>query len=155
MLNLFKKKTNLVNANAADDFFNEPQVNHSVKPQAQNESWLEEDYEEGQLSVDVYQTSDKIVIQSTIAGVRPEDIDITVNNDMVTIRGKREIDNTLQSDDYFIQECYWGGFSRSIILPAEIQSEKIEATLKNGVLTITLPKVIKSKPVSIKVRDND
>lgn len=155
MLNLFKKKTNLVNANVADDFFNEPQVNHSVKPQAQNESWLEEDYEEGQLSVDVYQTSDKIVIQSTIAGVRPEDIDITVNNDMVTIRGKREIDNTLQSDDYFIQECYWGGFSRSIILPAEIQSEKIEATLKNGVLTITLPKVIKSKPVSIKVRDND
>jgi HSP20 family protein len=155
MLNLFKKKTNLVNASAADDFFNEPQVNHSVKPQAQNESWLEEDYEEGQLSVDVYQTSDKIVIQSTIAGVRPEDIDITVNNDMVTIRGKREIDNTLQSDDYFIQECYWGGFSRSIILPAEIQSEKIEATLKNGVLTITLPKVIKSKPVSIKVRDND
>lgn len=155
MLNIFKKKNNIVNANAADDFFNEPQVSHSNKQTAQNESWLEEDYEEGQLSVDVYQTTDKIVIQSTIAGVRPEDIDITVNNDMVTIRGKREIDNSLQSEDYFIQECYWGGFSRSIILPAEIQSEKIEATLKNGVLTITLPKVIKSKPVSIKVRDND
>ena len=153
MLNLFKKKNNQTDTSAADDFFSES--SQAIKHQASNESWLEEDYEEGQLSVDVYQTSDKIVIQSTIAGVRPEDIDITVNNDMVTIRGKREIDNTIKSEDYFIQECYWGGFSRSIILPAEIQSEKIEASLKNGVLTISLPKIPKTKPVFIKVRDED
>lgn len=153
MLNIFKKKDNLANADAADDFFGEnPQIS---KHQSSNQSWLEEDYEEGQLSVDVYQTTDKIIIQSTIAGVRPEDIDITVNNDMVTIRGKREIDNSIKNEDYFIQECYWGGFSRSIILPAEIQSEKIEASLKNGVLTISLPKVPKTKPVFIKVRDQD
>ncbi len=153
MLNIFKKKNNLADADAADDFFDEvPQV---TKQQTSNQSWLEEDYEEGQLSVDVYQTADKIVIQSTIAGVRPEDIDITVNNDMVTIRGKREIDNTIKNEDYFIQECYWGGFSRSIILPAEIQSDKIEASLKNGVLTISLPKVPKTKPVMIRVRDED
>jgi len=108
---------------------------------------------EGQLTVDVYQTKDAIVIKSTIAGVKPEDIDISINNDMVTIRGKREFDDSVQEDDYFYQECYWGGFSRSIILPVEIQPDKVQANLKNGVLTITLPKVAKAKAVSIKVQE--
>src|SRR3989339_56477 len=125
-------------------------VKTTTEPPKKEDSWLEEDYEEGQLSVDVYQTKDAIVIKSTIAGVKPEDIDISINNDMVTIRGKREFDDSVQEDDYFYQECYWGGFSRSIILPVEIQPDKVQANLKNGVLTITLPKVAKAKAVSIK-----
>ena len=76
-------------------------VKTTTEPPKKEDSWLEEDYEEGQLSVDVYQTKDAIVIKSTIAGVKPEDIDISINNDMVTIRGKREFDDSVQEDDYF------------------------------------------------------
>ena len=110
--------------------------------------------EEGQLSVDVYQDGPNIYIKSTIAGVEPEDIDITFDSDMITIRGKREKDKSIRQEDYFYQECYWGGFSRSIILPVDVQEEKIKAELRNGVLTITLPKA-KRRDINIKVKDND
>ncbi len=115
---------------------------------------LEEDLEEGQLSVDVYQDKDNVIIKSTIAGVEPENIDISFENDMITIRGKRSKDKTISDGDYFYQECYWGGFSRSIILPVEIQSDKIGANIRNGVLTIKLPKA-KKKDIDIKVEDNN
>jgi len=110
--------------------------------------------EEGQLSVDVYQDNNNIIIKSTIAGVEPEDIDITFDNDMITIRGKRKKDLTVDEDDYFYQECYWGSFSRSIILPVEVEEEKIKATIKNGVLTIILPKA-KRKDLNIRVEDEN
>lgn len=114
------------------------------------EEWLEDEYE-GQLSVDVYQTVDEIVIKSTIAGVKSEDLEVSINNDMVTIKGKREDSREVKDEDYFYQECYWGGFSRSIILPIEIKAEEAKAQLKNGVLTIRLPKAKKSKAISIKI----
>lgn len=107
---------------------------------------------EGQLSIDVYQTPADIVIKSTIAGVRPENLDIAITNDMVTVHGRREIEEPVVKDDYFYQECYWGPFSRSIILPVDVQTDKSIATLKNGVLTIKLPKSerIKTKKIEIK-----
>lgn len=111
--------------------------------------------EEGQLSVDVYQDRENVIIKSTIAGVEPEDIDISFDNDMITIRGQRHQDNRVREDDYFYQECYWGSFSRSIILPVEVDSDKIQATIKNGVLTITLPKIKTAKGASIKVKDEN
>lgn len=110
--------------------------------------------EEGQLSVDVYQDRNNIYIKSTIAGVEPEDIDISFDNDMITIRGQRRKDKSISEHDYFYQECYWGGFSRSIILPVDVQEDEIEATIRNGVLTITLPK-IKGKDINIKVKDEN
>ncbi len=115
-----------------------------------NESWLDEDYE-GQLSVDVYQTAKDIVIKSTIAGIRPEDIDITINNDMVTIRGTRHQETEVDKDNYLFQECYWGGFSRSIILPQSITAAKVHSTLENGILTIRLPMAPQTKKVNVKV----
>lgn len=115
--------------------------------------WLDEEYEEGQLSIDVYQTSSKIIIKSTIAGVKAEDIDISINNDMLTIRGKREMMEKIREENYLYKECYWGSFSRSIILPVEIDAENIEASLENGVLTITLPKAKTSKQISVKVTE--
>lgn len=118
------------------------------------DAYEEELEEEGQLSVDVYQDKSNIIIKSTIAGVEPEDIDITFDNDMITVRGKRKKDLTVDEGDYFYQECYWGSFSRSIILPVEVQEEKIKATIKNGVLTITLPKA-KRKDVNIEVEDEN
>lgn len=107
---------------------------------------------EGQLTIDVYQTDDDIVIKSTIAGVKPEDLDVNINNDMVTIRGDRKQDEEVDQENYYYQECYWGTFSRSVILPVEIIAEKAEATMKNGILTIRLPKADTTKTRRIQVR---
>ncbi len=119
--------------------------------EGQGEEWMEEQYE-GQLSVDVFQTTNDIVIKSTIAGVKPEDIDISIQNDMITVRGQRQKEEKVKEEDYFYQECYWGGFSRSIILPVEVRTDKIDATLKDGVLTVVLPKARKSKAVTVRVK---
>lgn len=115
-----------------------------------NEEWLN-DFE-GQLNIDMYQTKDNVIIKSTIAGVRPEDIDITVANDMVTIKGSRKKDEEIPQDDYFYQECYWGNFSRSVIIPVDIDSEEIEADLKDGILTVIIPKAAKAKTKKVKVK---
>ncbi|MFA6308098.1 MAG: Hsp20/alpha crystallin family protein [Patescibacteria group bacterium] len=115
---------------------------------------MDELEEDGQLSVDVYQDASSIYIKSTIAGVEPEDIDISFDNDMITIRGKRKQDRTIRAEDYFYQECYWGGFSRSIILPVDVQEDKIKATIRNGILTIELPKA-KKRDINISVQDDN
>lgn len=119
---------------------------------SQDKNWLAENYE-GQLSVDVFSTPDEIIIKSTIAGVKPEDIDISINNDMLTIRGERTRETEEKVEDYYYQECYWGGFSRSIILPVEVDADNVSAALKNGVLTVRLPKARKAKSIAIKVKE--
>ncbi len=121
---------------------------------APQKDWLEERYD-GQLAVDVFQTPDSIVIQSTVAGVRSEDLDVAVSNDLVTIRGVRHNDQQVDDEQYFTQECYWGGFSRSIVLPVDVLSEKADASMKNGVLTITIPKVKTAKTQVLKVKSED
>lgn len=113
--------------------------------------WFVEDYE-GQLSVDVFQTPKEIVIKSTIAGVEPEDLDIFLNDDLLTIRGQRFQTEEEKKANYFYKECYWGGFSRSIILPVEVNPDKIDAELKNGILTIRLPKIERTKTININVK---
>lgn len=117
---------------------------------AKNEEWLS-DFE-GQLNIDMYQTKDNVVIKSTIAGVRPEDIDITVANDMVSIKGTRRKEETVSQEDYFYQECYWGNFSRSVIIPVDIDSEEIEADLKDGILTLIIPKAAKAITKKVRVK---
>ncbi|MFH0829522.1 MAG: Hsp20/alpha crystallin family protein [Candidatus Kerfeldbacteria bacterium] len=130
----------------------DPPVSTQQEGPRTNEKWLNENFE-GQLAVDVYQTDNTVVIQSTLAGVKVEDIDITVNNDMVTIRGLRRHEQDIPAQSYFYQECYWGGFSRSIILPYDVKGEKVSATLKNGILTVVLPKADKPRSKNIKVRE--
>lgn len=120
--------------------------------QPRDDRWLGENFE-GQLAVDVYQTDEAVVVQSAVAGVRVEDLDITVNNDMVTIRGIRHRDQQVPAQDYFYQECYWGGFSRSIILPVDVKSEKVTATLRHGILTVVLPKADKLRAKSVRVHE--
>jgi len=115
------------------------------------EIYDESPVEEGQLSVDVFQTKDNLIVKSTIAGVKPDDISIDIDNDILTIRGSRSFEEEIDEDGYFYQECYWGNFSRSIVLPVDVDSEKVNAVLKNGVLTITMPKLKKSRAVSVKV----
>src|SRR5258708_35734229 len=118
-------------------------------PAGSSEDWLSE--YEGQLTIDMYQTKDNVIIKSTIAGVRPEDIDVTIANDMVTIRGERKRDFEASSEDYFYQECYWGSFSRSVVLPVDVDIENVGADLKDGILTVILPKAAKAKARKIKV----
>jgi len=95
--------------------------------------------EEGHLTVDVFQSGKDIVIQSTIAGTDPKDIDVSITKDMVTIKGVRSSEEKIKTSDYYHRELYWGSFSRSIILPSEIDPDKAKASIKNGVLTIRLP----------------
>jgi len=114
-------------------------------------SILEEE-EEGQLTVDVYQTPSEIVIKTMVAGVKPDDLDVTITRDSVTIRGKREEDRTMSGEDYFHRELYWGSFSRTIILPEEIDVEESEAVEKYGLLILRLPKIDKNKQAKLKVR---
>ncbi len=113
------------------------------------EKWLQP---EGELAVDVYQTEEEIVIQSTIAGIKPESLDISVENDVVTIRGIRKRPEETGERDYFYQECYWGPFSRKIILPEETDPSRTDATMKEGVLTIRIPKIQKEKKRKVMVK---
>lgn len=127
----------------------------SYKDEDIDEQWLNSHPSyDGQLSVDVFQTTEDIIITSTVAGVKAGDIDIDMNGDMITIRGVRRhpFDN-IQEDDYFIKECYWGGFSRSIILPVDIQHDMVEAKLDHGVLIVRLPKSQRSHNSRIDVVD--
>jgi HSP20 family protein len=129
-------------------------ANVGAEEEATLDSWL--DYEEpgteGQLAIDVYQTGKKIIVKSTIAGVRPEDLKVSLNHDLLSIKGHRSLKQEIKDEDYLYRECYWGSFSRSIILPSEVDSKKIEAELENGVLTITLYKNEPGK-IEIKVKD--
>ncbi|MEI8327727.1 MAG: Hsp20/alpha crystallin family protein [Candidatus Taylorbacteria bacterium] len=116
-------------------------------------TWMEEETDqEGELTVDVYQTPEMIIIKSMIAGVRPEDLDISITRDMITIRGKREEERIARDDDYFTRELYWGSFSRTISLPEEIDVEEAEAIEKHGLLILKLPKLDKKRLSKLKVK---
>lgn len=123
-----------------------------IKPTNGKDAWLEETAEEGELSVDVYQTPSEIVIKAMISGVKPEDLNIAITRDMVTIKGKREVSREINEENFFQRELYWGAFSRTILLPAEIEVEEAEALEKHGLLTIRLPKIDKDKTSSLKVK---
>lgn len=153
----FERLTGTVNV---DDFeeeaLEEREVNQvasdNVIDDSVSEDQVEESDEEGQLIVDVYNTPDEIVIKAIVAGVKPDNLDISITRDMVTIRGKREEKREIREEDYFYQELYWGAFSRTILLPQEVEVEHAMANEKHGLLTIRLPKIDKEKQTKLKVR---
>jgi len=128
-----------------------------------NNTWSGMVEQIGQLAIDVYETSDEYVVVSTIAGVSIESLEISMNNDMLTIKGERvkHIDGDHKDErkikkrmvNYIYQECFWGKFSRSIILPKDIKIEKIKASLENGILKIVLPINRMKKQTIIKVKE--
>lgn len=129
-----------------DEFLNDDEVS--------SQDWLSEEDEqevEGQLAVDVFQTKESVVIKAPIAGVDPKALEVAIAEDVVTIRGERIDDSDVTRENYYVQECYWGAFSRSIIMPVSVNADKAEASLKNGVLSIAIPKVIQDKVKKIKV----
>jgi HSP20 family protein len=119
-----------------------------TKTTEDKEEWFES---EGKLAVDVYQTESELIIQSAVAGVKVEDLDILIERDLISIRGVREKPFS-EEGDYFTQECYWGPFSREIILPVEVDPNRIEASMKEGVLTVRIPKLLREKKRKIKVK---
>ncbi len=111
-----------------------------------------EEETEGQLAIDMYQTPSEIVVKTMIAGVKQEDLDVSITRDMVVIKGNREELNDTAGNDYFHKELYWGLFSRTIILPQEIDVDESDATNKNGLLIIKMPKIDKHRQAKLKIK---
>ena len=110
--------------------------------------------EEGELSVDVLNTPEEIVIKAMVAGVKPQDLDINITRDMVTIHGTRESEIETNQENYFHKELYWGSFARNIILPEEVDVELAEAKEKHGLLIIILPKLDKDRRTKLSVKSS-
>ncbi len=122
-----------------------------------DESWQDDAHEpgvpqEGELPVDMYQTSDAIVIRALVAGVSPNDLDIAITRDMVTIKGMREEYQESSDDDYFHRELFWGSFSRTLVLPEEVIIDEADAQEKHGMLEIRLPKLDKNRSTQLRVK---
>ena len=147
----FERLTGAVNV---DDEMEE-EVQTVGRPK-RRETWQapQEEESDGELTVDVYQNPNEIIIKTMVAGVRAEDLDITITREMVTIKGKRESARDVSEQDYFFKELYWGSFSRTILLPQEIEVEEAEAIEKNGLLTLRLPKVNKERQTKLRVKSN-
>lgn len=119
---------------------------------ANNVPAYEEEAPDGQLPVDVYQNANEIVIRAFIAGVRPDDINLSISRDMVVIDGSREERTSVSEDDYFRRELFWGSFSTTILLPEEIDVDASTASAKDGLLSIVLPKLDKARQTKLKVK---
>lgn len=109
--------------------------------QAPADEWDEEDAVPGQLAVDVYETRERLVVKARTAGVNKHDLDVSISDNTLSIRGTLSAGNEEDVENYFVQECYWGEFSRSIALPVPVKEDEIEAVLKDGVLTVSFTKV--------------
>lgn len=120
---------------SADDSQAEPAASSPA------DEWDEEDAVPGQLAVDVYETKEKLVVKARTAGVNKNDLDVSIADNTLSIRGTLSAGNEEDVENYFVQECYWGEFSRSIALPVPVKEDEIEAVLKDGVLTISFTKV--------------
>lgn len=118
-----------------------PAPDPAAQPQADDDWDEEEGTVPGQLAVDVYETKEKLVVKARTAGVNKHDLDVSISDNTLSIRGTLSAGNEEDVENYFVQECYWGEFSRSIALPVPVKEEEIEAVLKDGVLTISFTKV--------------
>jgi HSP20 family protein len=147
----FGKSTTSTPAHQPQTYQPDPQ-HHDQQPQSsgQDQNWFSNF--EGQLAVDVYQTATDIVIRAPIAGVQPADIDIAITDDVVTVKGERKPDQQIAREDYYCQECYYGTFSRSIILPVAVATDQAEATFVNGVLTVMIPKAEKAMTRKVAIK---
>jgi len=112
----------------------------------------DEENVEGQLALDVYQTQNEIVIVAPIAGVKMADINVSVTEDVLTIKGKRYLEFNIPDEDYLTQECFWGDFSRSIVLPSSADTSKINASMKDAVLKISIPRTERTKTRLIRIK---
>ena len=134
----------------------EDEETREIKPRKEwgsmPKNFEEDEEDDAELAVDVYQTPNEVILKTMVAGVRPEDITIQISRDSVTIKGRREEERNIANDDYFYQELYWGGFERTIALPHEVDPDEAEAVDRHGLLTIRLPKIDKGRIQKVKVK---
>lgn len=147
----FEKITGTISLKGRSSDFEEDVIVEQPKQESFGQ-WENDEQAEGELAVDVYQTNDSIVIQAMVAGVASDELSVSVTREMITIKGKREAPKNVSQENYFYQELYWGAFSRTILLPAEVETEEVEATEKHGLLTIKLPKIDKERKQTIKIK---
>ncbi len=107
---------------------------------AAEDQWDEDEPVAGQLAVDVYETKEKLVVKGRVAGVNKSELDVSISDNTLTIKGTLSAGNEDNVENYFLQECYWGEFSRSIVLPVPVKEDEIEAVLKDGVLSVSFAK---------------
>ena len=125
---------------------------HPVKiPKAIYVDKREDERSEGTLIIDVYQNDNEVVVESAVAGIRPEDLEITATNETVTVKGERRREEQVVQENFFYQECFWGKFSRSVMLPQEVDPEAASVNYKNGILTIRLPKIQRHKSKKLNI----
>lgn len=158
----FERLTGSVRMEDQNDEFGDSLMAQSKKVTLKNKESNEFDNEEknlqveedqdAELTLDVYQNNNEIIVQTMIAGVHPDNLSINITRDSLSIRGKREENQSVNRDDYYIQELYWGSFSRTISLPEEIDLEEAEAIEKHGLLIIKLPKIDKNREQKLKVK---
>lgn len=159
----FQRLTGTADTRDYEDFLDDPQTQHvsfsstgkerhAVIKTKETAQWPEETEGAGELAVDVYQTPDSIVVKALVAGVQPQTIDISLTREMLTISGIRSDEREVEEDHYFQRELYWGSFSRTILLPEEIDVDRAEASEKHGILMIRLPKINKKRETKLKVR---
>ncbi len=118
-----------------------PQEQQQQMANPADDQWDEDEAVPGQLAVDVYETKEKLVVKARTAGVNKNELDVSISDNQLTIRGTLNAGTEDDVENYFLQECYWGEFSRTIALPVPVKEEEIEAVLKDGVLTISFGKV--------------
>lgn len=122
-------------------FLSEDETTDAPQPaDAADDQWDEDEPVAGQLAVDVYETKEKLVVKGRVAGVNKSELDVSISDNTLTVKGTLSAGNEEGVENYFLQECYWGEFSRSIVLPVPVKEDEVEAVLKDGVLTISFNK---------------
>ncbi|HIE16643.1 MAG TPA: Hsp20/alpha crystallin family protein [Dehalococcoidia bacterium] len=106
----------------------------------------------GGLPLDMYQTANEVVVKAALPGVKPEDVDISITGDTLTIKAEHKEEQEAKEEDYFYKECHYGACSRSVTIPVQVKADKAEAVFENGILTLTLPKAEEIRPKQIKVK---
>jgi HSP20 family protein len=106
-------------------------------------------------ALDVYQTSNEVVVKAALPGVKPEEVSIDITGDTLTIRGETKAEEEIKKEDYLYQERRYGAFSRTVVLPGGLKTDKAEATIEDGVLSVTIPKAEEVKPKAVKVKPKE
>jgi HSP20 family protein len=148
-----KPKDDLFDDALDDDFLSDDDDTTTSTSAPAQDDFFEDTEVPGQLAVDVYQTDDAITVVAPVPGVSKSDIELSIVENTLTIQGKRHANKEIKTSDYFVQECYWGEFSRSIILPVQIKEEEAEAELKDGMLSVKVPKAAQEKVKKITIKD--
>lgn len=146
----FQRLTGTINTD--EDYLFDDERAPNLRASTKASILTEEREQDAELAVDVSQTPTEIIIKTMVAGVNPDELDVSISQEMVSIRGTRKEVYEVEDNDYFHKELYWGSFSRTILLPSEVKSEDAVAELRNGLLSIRLPKIDKQRQTKVRIK---